>query len=88
MLEGTAITILGGTTEWRLWAFLMKYLSISSVTLGLATAPSFMGLRVSILPGVRPSMHWASRPIAMISPVLLLMATMVGSLTTTPIPLT
>ena len=80
------MTILGGTTEWRLWARRMKVRSISSVTLGFATAPSFIGRRVSMMPGVRPSMHCASLPMAIISPVLLLMATMVGSLTTTPMP--
>src|SRR2546428_13168529 len=41
----------------------------------------------TMLPGVRPSMTVASRPIASISPVSLLMATIEGSLTTIPLPL-
>src|SRR5579862_7373988 len=65
----------------------MKYVSIFSVTLKSAITPSFMGLMATTLPGVRPSMSLASRPTATTSPLVLLMATMEGSLTTMPLPL-
>src|SRR5581483_2262790 len=48
--------------------------------------PSFMGLMATILPGVRPSISFASLPTASTSPVFLLMATMEGSFTTMPLP--
>src|SRR5712692_9390568 len=64
----------------------MKYVSIFSVTLKSAMTPSFMGLMATTLPGVRPSMSFASRPTATTSPLDLLMATMDGSLTTIPLP--
>src|SRR5580693_6785666 len=46
-----------------------------------------MGLMATTLPGVRPSMSFASRPTATTSLLVLLMATMEGSLTTIPLPL-
>src|SRR5438128_282327 len=49
--------------------------------------PSFMGLMATMLPGVRPSISFASLPTASTSPLFLLMATMDGSLTTMPFPL-
>src|SRR5258708_30525047 len=49
--------------------------------------PSFMGLMATMLPGVRPSISFASLPTASTSPLFLLMATMEGSLTTIPLPL-
>src|SRR5271169_2281234 len=49
--------------------------------------PSFMGRMATIFPGVRPSISLASRPIASTSPLVLLIATMEGSLTTMPLPL-
>src|SRR5580704_15965406 len=49
--------------------------------------PSFMGRMATMLPGVRPSISLASFPTASTSPVVLLMATMDGSLTTMPLPL-
>src|SRR5579864_225739 len=48
--------------------------------------PSFMGLMATMLPGVRPSISFASLPTASTSPVFLLMATMEGSFTTMPLP--
>src|ERR1700722_5705744 len=65
----------------------MKYVSIFSVTLKSAITPSFMGLMATTLPGVRPSISFASFPTATTSPVFLLMATMLGSFTTIPLPL-
>src|SRR5579875_1113655 len=58
-----------------------------SVTLKSAITPSFNGRMATMLPGVRPSISLASRPTASISPFSLLMATMDGSLTMTPLPL-
>src|SRR3989442_1561457 len=49
--------------------------------------PSFIGLIATTLPGVRPSISFASRPTATTSPVFLLMATIDGSFTTMPLPL-
>jgi len=69
----------------RLCAFWMKYVSIFSVTLKSAMTPSFMGLMATTLPGVRPSISLASRPTATTAPEVLLMATIEGSLTTTPL---
>src|SRR6185295_9854688 len=57
-----------------------------SVTLKSAMTPSFMGRIATILPGVRPSISLASLPTASTSFVILLMATMEGSLTTIPRP--
>src|SRR3954466_6932690 len=48
--------------------------------------PSFIGLIATMLPGVRPSISFASRPTASIRPVTLLIATIDGSLTTMPLP--
>src|SRR5579859_2110602 len=45
-----------------------------------------MGLMATMLPGVRPSISFASLPTASTSPVFLLMATMEGSFTTMPLP--
>src|SRR6516162_3104980 len=64
----------------------MKYVSIFSVTLKSAITPSFIGLIATTLPGVRPSMSFASRPTATTSPLILLIATMEGSFTTIPLP--
>src|SRR5437868_8031514 len=65
----------------------MKYVSIFSVTLKSAITPSFIGLMATTFPGVRPSMSLASRPTATTSLVVLLIATMEGSLTTMPLVL-
>src|SRR5262245_3564892 len=48
--------------------------------------PSFIGLIATMLPGVRPSMSFASLPTASIRPLTLLIATMEGSFTTMPLP--
>src|SRR5688500_10868842 len=48
--------------------------------------PSFIGLMATMLPGVRPSMSFASLPTASMRPLTLLIATMEGSLTTMPLP--
>src|SRR5947209_12222569 len=58
-----------------------------SVTLKSAITPSFMGLMATMLPGVLPSISFASLPTASTSPVVLLIATIEGSLTTMPFPL-
>src|SRR5580698_2044144 len=46
-----------------------------------------MGRMATMLPGVRPSISFASLPTASTSPLVLLIATMEGSLTTMPLPL-
>src|SRR5690349_1556666 len=48
--------------------------------------PSFIGLIATMLPGVRPSISFASLPTASTRPFTLLMATIEGSLTTMPLP--
>src|SRR5687767_11491226 len=48
--------------------------------------PSFIGLIATMLPGVRPSISFASLPTASTRPLILLMATIDGSLTTMPFP--
>src|SRR5262245_1347937 len=48
--------------------------------------PSFIGLIATMLPGVRPSMSFASLPTASTRPFTLLIATIEGSLTTIPLP--
>src|SRR5262245_37373154 len=48
--------------------------------------PSFIGLIATMLPGVLPSMSFASLPTASIRPLTLLIATMEGSFTTMPLP--
>src|SRR5271170_1547202 len=83
---GTPITMRGCTRTRRLCAFWIKYVSIFSVTLKSAMTPSFIGLMATTLPGVRPSISFASRPTATTSPLDLLIATMEGSFTTMPFP--
>ena len=80
------MTMRGRTHIVRLCAFLMKCASIFSVTSKSAITPSFIGLMATMLPGVRPSISFASFPTASIRPLTLLMATMDGSLTTMPFP--
>lgn len=53
-----------------------------------AMTPSFMGRTATMLPGVRPIIFLASAPTARIPPVLVLIATTDGSLSTIPRPLT
>src|SRR5262245_49181309 len=48
--------------------------------------PSFIGLIATMLPGVLPSMSFASLPTASLRPLTLLIATMEGSFTTMPLP--
>src|SRR5918999_1219513 len=48
--------------------------------------PSFIGFIATMLPGVRPSISFASRPTASTRPLILLIATIDGSLTTMPLP--
>ena len=84
--DGTPMTMRGRTHIVRLCALRMKCASIFSVTSKSAMTPSFIGLIATMLPGVRPSISFASLPTASIFPVTLLMATIEGSLTTMPLP--
>ena len=84
--DGTPMMMRGRTHTLPLCAFLMKYVSIFSVTSKSAMTPSFIGLIATMLPGVRPSISLAPVPTASTRPVTLLTATMDGSLTTMPRP--
>ena len=84
--DGTPITMRGRTQTVRLCAFLMKYVSIFSAISKSAITPSRIGLMATMLPGVRPSISFASRPTASVRPVTLLMATIDGSFSTIPLP--
>ena len=69
-------------------ALRMKYRSIASVTSKSLMTPSLSGRTASMLPGVLPSISFATWPTAMPSfmtlPVLVLTATTLGSLRTMP----
>src|SRR5258705_13625105 len=81
------ITTRGLTHVLPLCAFRMKCCSIFSVTSKLAITPSLIGRIATMFPGVRPSISFASLPTASTQLVTLFMATMEGSLSTTPRPL-
>jgi hypothetical protein len=66
----------------------MKCRSISSVTSKSAITPSFSGRIAEIVPGVRPSIRFASMPTAWTSPVRESTATTLGSDSTIPRPRT
>src|SRR6185369_7088683 len=80
------MTTRGETHDRPLCALRMKCCSIFSVTSKSAITPSFIGRIAMMLPGVRPSISFASLPTASTLLVTLLMATMEGSLTTIPRP--
>jgi len=85
MMRGLGWNILESCT------FLMKYLSICSVTVKSAITPSFIGRIAFMLPGVRPSICLASSPTAwmvFLPPALgsVRMATTEGSSSTMPLP--
>ena len=66
----------------------MKWRSISSVTSKSAITPSLSGRIAVIVPGVRPSIRFASMPTAWTSPVRESTATTDGSESTMPRPRT
>jgi hypothetical protein len=66
----------------------MKYCSIFSVTSKSEITPSRSGRTATILAGVRPTMRFASAPMARILRVFLSIATTDGSSMTMPFPLT
>ena len=80
------MTTRGETHVLPLCALRMKCWSIFSVTSKLAMTPSFIGRMATMLPGVRPSISFASLPTASGVFVTLLMATIEGSETTMPRP--
>ena len=87
--HGTPINTRGANKVLVSWRTLfMKYANISSVTSKSEITPSFSGRTTSMCDGVRPCMAWAASPIATSCPVFLFIATMVGSLITTPLPRT
>ena len=85
--DGTQTTTRGCAK--RCWCtFWMKWRSICSVTSKSAITPSFSGRIALIVPGVRPSMRFASSPTACTSPVRWSIATTDGSESTMPRPRT
>ena len=85
--DGTQTTTRGCAK--RCWCtFWMKWRSICSVTSKSAMTPSFSGRIAWIVPGVRPSMRFASTPTACTSPVRWSIATTDGSERTMPRPRT
>ncbi len=92
----TSVTPLGMPTTTRgrgirpnlSCTFWMKYLSICSVTSKSLITPSLSGRTATMLAGVRPSMRFASVPMASTFLVFLLTATTDGSSMTTPLPRT
>ncbi len=66
----------------------MKWRSISSVTSKSAITPSLSGRIAVMLPGVRPSIRFASTPTACTSPLIESTATTDGSESTIPRPRT
>jgi len=66
----------------------MKWRSICSVTSKSAITPSLSGRIAAIVPGVRPSIRFASTPTACTSPLRWSIATTEGSLRTMPRPRT
>ena len=85
--EGTQTTTRGCAQRFW-WTFWMKWRSICSVTSKSAITPSFSGRMALMLPGVRPSIRFASMPTAWTSPVRWSMATTEGSESTMPRPRT
>ena len=89
--QGTQITTRGVAAKRLLVTFLMKFFSIFSVTSKSAITPSFIGRMAWMLPGVRPSIFFASVPTAStaLRPVFgsICMATTEGSSKTMPLDL-
>ena len=83
--RSTPVTPEGTQTTTRGWAkrfwctFWMKWRSICSVTSKSAITPSLSGRIAVIVPGVRPSIRFASTPTACTSPVRWSIATTEGS---------
>ena len=88
--EGTQTMTWGLTKLRRLCTLRMKCLIISSATSKSAMTPSRKGRMAVMLPGVRPSINFASSPTASTCflPLTSAMATTDGSLSTMPRPLT
>ena len=86
--EGTQTTTRGWAAN-RFWCTCwMKWRSISSVMSKSAMTPSLSGRIAWIVPGVRPSIRFASKPTAWTSPVRESIATTEGSESTMPRPRT
>ncbi len=90
----TSVTPLGTQTTIRrlgiqlAWIFLMNSRSIPSAISKSAITPSFIGRIVRISRCVLPSISWASLPMATILLVFRSNATIEGSFSTIPFPLT
>ena len=92
--HGTQMMMRGlGENSLLSCTFLMNCLSICSVTVKSAITPSFIGRMAMMLPGVLPSICFASLPTAWIvflpfGPASCRMATTDGSSSTMPLPRT
>ncbi len=92
--QGTQMMMRGlGENSLLSCTFLMKYFSICSVTVKFAITPSFIGRIATMLPGVLPSIIFASLPTAWMDffefgPVSSRIATTEGSSSTMPLPRT
>ena len=84
--DGTATTTRGRNNDVRGLARWMKWRSMRSVTSKSAMTPSFKGRTATMLPGVRPTIRFASSPTARMLPVSRSMATTDGSRMTMPRP--
>ena len=85
--EGTQTTTRGWAKRLE-WTCLMKWRSICSVTSKSAITPSLSGRIAVIVPGVRPSIRFASTPTAWTWPLRESIATTEGSERTMPRPRT
>ena len=85
---GTQMTIRGFAKYRRRCTDRMNHRSICSVASKSAITPSLSGRIASMLSGVRPIIRFASCPTARISPVVVLIATTLGSSSSTPLPRT
>src|SRR5690625_4379677 len=86
MFVGQQISIRGFDKNPRALILLIKYLNIVSVTSKSAITPSFNGRIASILPGVLPTMRYASSPTAKTLSLARSIATTAGSFKTIPLP--
>ena len=88
--DGTHITTCGLANDTRPFTFRIKCLIISSATSKSAITPSAIGLIARMLPGVLPSITFASSPTARTCafPLTSAIATTDGSSKTMPRPLT
>ncbi len=86
MADGTPMTTRGRSQPPCRCALRMKCVSIFSAASKSAMTPSRIGLIAVMLPGVRPSISFASVPTASILPLMAFNARIDGSFSTIPLP--